>query len=109
MKGGKLFINTVTGNKKNYSKRQIKGAEIAKELYAKLARPSMKNYKWIVLSNQIKNCPVTLEDIDIATNIWGKDIAALKGKTTSTKSTPVAGNPLKVPKELLQLHRDIYI
>ena len=28
----------------------------------------------------IKNCPVTTEDVNIAEDIWGKDISYLKGK-----------------------------
>ena len=32
--------------------------------------------------NAIKNCPITLEDIDIAERMFGKDIVTLKGKIT---------------------------
>ena len=51
----KIFINTVSdGNKEGYSKRQIKGAELARVLYAKLGHPSPKYFKWIIMSQQIK-------------------------------------------------------
>ena len=50
------------------------------------------------MSNQIANCPVTVEDIETAQAIWGKDIDALKGKTTRSKPNPVAGNAMKVPE-----------
>ena len=46
----------------------------------------------------IKDCPVTLEDTNVAQGIWGKDIAALKGKTTWRKPDPVAKDFVKVPK-----------
>ena len=69
----------------------------------------MKDFKWVILSNQIKDCPVTSADVEIANTIWGKNIAALKGKTTRTKPDPVAGNPLRVPKEFMKLHRDVYL
>jgi hypothetical protein len=47
---------------------------------------------------------MTIQDIDVATKIWVKNIAALKGKTTWSKTHPVARDYVKVPKELLKLH-----
>ena len=106
---GKAFVNTVSENMEGFSKRQIKGAKAARELYSKLVYPSMKDFRWAVMSNQIKNCPVTAEDIDIAQRIWGKDIAALKGKTVRKKPTPVQGNSMKVPRDFLRLHQDVFM
>jgi hypothetical protein len=80
------FINTVDDNKKAFSKRQLKGAELARTLYATLGYPSIKDFKWVIQSNQIKDCPVTVQDVVTAHQIWGKNIAALKGKTTRHKS-----------------------
>ena len=37
------------------------------------------------ISNRIKDCPVTVEDIDNDLNIWGKNIAAQKVKTNLSK------------------------
>ena len=79
---GNLVFNTVAENMKLFSKRQIKEAETARKLYATLSYPSLKDFKWVIRSNQIKNCPVTIENIDVALKVWGKNIAALKGKTT---------------------------
>jgi len=79
-------VNTVSENKMGFTKRQLKGAELARTLYSNLGYPSMKDYKWVIQSNQIKDCPVTVDDVVTAHKIWGKDIAALKGKTT--RSTP---------------------
>jgi hypothetical protein len=80
------FVNTVEDNKQAYSKRQLKGAELARTLYATLGYPSIKDFKWVIQSNQIKDCPVTVQDIVTAHQIWGKNIAALKGKTTRIKA-----------------------
>ena len=104
-----IFINTVSSNKQSYSKQQIKGAETARVLYAKLVYPSVKDFRWIIISNQIQDCPVTVQDINISHTIWDKNIAALKGKTTQRKPIPVAGNWLKVPTELLKLHKDVFM
>jgi hypothetical protein len=41
--------------------------------------------------------------------IWGKNVAALKGKTTQMKPDRVARDFVKVPVELLKLHNKVYI
>ena len=103
------FVNTVSGNKEGFTQRQIRGAEIARTLYATLSYPSWKDFKWVIRSNQIKDCPVTVQDVDIALKIWGKNIAALKGKTTRSKPNPVARDFVKVPVELLKLHKEVFL
>jgi hypothetical protein len=101
------FVNTVSENNTGFTKRQIKCAEIARNLYK--TYPSMKDFKWVIRINQIKDCPVTIQDIDVATKIWGKNISALKGKTTRSKAHPVARDYVKVPKELLKLHKEVFM
>jgi len=103
------FINTVSGNMKGLTKRQIKGAEAAWSLYAKLSYLSWKDFKWVLRSNQIKDCPVTVQDAKTAYKIWGKNVVALKGKTTRSKPSPVTGDYVKVPLEILKLHKEVYM
>ena len=103
------FINTIAENMKQFTKWQIQHAEVTRSLYTKLSYPSMKDFKWVVQSNQIKDCPLTVQDINITTKVWGKDVAALKGKTTRHKLLPVAMNLVKIPKELLKLHKEVFL
>jgi hypothetical protein len=103
------FINTVSKNKTGFTKRQIKDTQAARSLYSKLNYPSWKDFKWIIWSNQIRDCPVTVEHVNTAIKIWGKNVAALKGKTTWTKPDPLARDFVKVPMELLKLHEEVYI
>jgi hypothetical protein len=55
-------------------------------MYATLYYPSIKDFKWVIQSNQIKEFPVKVQDVINDHKIWGKNIAALKGKTTRHKS-----------------------
>jgi hypothetical protein len=103
------FVNTVSENKTGFTKRQIKCAEIARNLYKTLSYPSMKYFKWVSRSNQIKYWPVKIQDIDVTTKMWVKNIAALKGKTTRRKIHPVDRDYVKVPKELLKLHKEAFL
>jgi hypothetical protein len=89
------FVITVKTNKQGFTLRQVKGAEVART-HATLSYPSMKDFNLVIRSNQIKNCPVTVQDVNVAAKIWGKNIAALKGKTTRSKSLLVARDFLKV-------------
>jgi hypothetical protein len=90
------YVNAVAKNREGYNKCQLKGAQVAKELYAKLTFQSMKDFRWAVCSNQIPKCPVVVEDIDNAEKIYGKDVAARKGKTIRKKLEAVSRTKLKV-------------
>ena len=101
------FLNTVEDNMEGFTKKEIAGAKTARELLKKLCYPSMKDYKWAIASNQIKNCPVTCKDIENAEKIWGKDIATLKGKTVHGKSPRIREITLRIPREFLKLNKEV--
>jgi hypothetical protein len=104
-----VFTNTVSDNMRAFSKRQIEGAKRARDLYESLGYPSPADFKWAIRSNLIRDCPVTLEDIDNAHSIWGKSIAALKGKTTRRKPIPVADDVIPIPRDLMKQHKRVYL
>ena len=58
----------------------------AREIYAKVRCPSTRDFQQMISQNLILNCPVTVSDVARADKIYGKDIHALKGKTTRSKS-----------------------
>jgi hypothetical protein len=103
------FVNTVSENKEGSTKRQIKGAELARTLYKTLSYPSMKDFKWVIRNNHIKDGPVTVQYNDVNLKIWGKKIAALKGKTTRRKTIQVDRDYVKVPLELTKLHKEVFL
>jgi hypothetical protein len=52
---------------------------------------------------------VTVQDIDVALKIWGKNITALTGNTTRHKMIPVARDYVQVPLELMKLHKEVFL
>jgi hypothetical protein len=52
---------------------------------------------------------VTVQYIDVARKIWGKNIVALKGKTTWSKSILVDRDYVKVPMEIMKLHKEVFL
>ena len=101
------FITTVDGNKAHFTKRQIDGAEKARMLHASLGLPSHYDFKWIIQSNQIVDCPVTVQDVEVALKILGPNIAELKGKTTRKTPAAVVLDIVQIPKEIRELHRRV--
>ena len=52
---------------------------------------------------------MTEEYINVSLNIWGKNFAALKGKTTRSKPNTVARDSVKISIDLLKLHKDVFL
>ena len=94
---------------KHFTKRQIKDGEVAKKLYKTFGYLFTKNFRWAVQSHQIKKCLVTVQNIDDANNIWGVYLDGLERKTTQSKPNIVARDQMKVPIEILKLHRELFL
>jgi hypothetical protein len=50
-----------------------------------IANPTESEFAWMVREQLLTNCPVTVRDIDKNYQIFGPDVANLRGKTTRTK------------------------
>ena len=92
---------------KLFSKRHVARASKARSLYASLGFPSIKDFLWILQSNQIKDCPVNVDDARIAHKIWGPSVAALKGKTVRTQPEPVTTDTILIPKAIREMHKEV--
>jgi hypothetical protein len=57
------FVNTVSENKEGFTKSQTKGADTARTLYTALSYTYMKDFKWAIRSNWIKDFPVMIQDV----------------------------------------------
>ena len=79
-----------------------------------IAFPSTANFKSAIQMNAIKNCPVTIEDMNVSIKICGTNIPTLKGKSTHRKPPQVINDCIKLPPELkannkhIKLFADIF-
>ena len=103
-----VLMNTVEENMKAFTKHDVEGSKAARKLYAKLLYPSNADFKWLIKNNQIKNCKLSVRNIDTAQEIWGKYISARKGKTVRGKPTVVALDRIKIPKEIANLKKTVF-
>ena len=100
------FFNTVSDNKEVFKTRHIKGVGFARGLYNTLIYPSDKDYKWVIRRNQTKKFPVTVQDVEVAYQVWVNNIESLKGKTTKIKLIVVSRDQVNIPLGLIKLHKE---
>ena len=55
----------------------------------------------------IHNNPITTEDVDVAQQIFGLDIGALKGKTVRKTPLPVSKDYIEIPQELISSQKEV--
>ena len=103
-KNGFSFVETISENKKRYSKRQIHNAERVGAFIETIGNPSEKDLRVLVRSGTILNCPITIEDVDIYYKIYKKNTLALKGNTTRKKPEIQSSSVIKVPAWILDKH-----
>ena len=101
------LVDTVKENCKGYTQAQYDRAVKAWSLYHELGAPTMDNYKGFIKMGGVQNCPLRIEDIKIAQNIFGPDMATLKGKSTQRNPKPVLEDWIEMPQEILEKHRKI--
>ena len=86
------LVDTVKENRKGYTQVQYDRAVKARSLYHELGAHTLENYKGYIKMGGVQNCPIQIEDINIAQNIFGPDMATLKGKSTQ-----------KIKKQILKI------
>ena len=101
------LIQTVEDNKSRYTQRQYDRALAAYEAYTKIGCPSINDFRMMIKNGLINNCPITIEDINIAQDIFGKNVHLLKGKTTRRTPDIVKTDYVEVPRDILKIHKNV--
>jgi hypothetical protein len=104
---GTALVNTVADNKSKYTQRDYKRALLARKIQNVLGRPSTRRFIEVVNGNLLKNCPINADDIRAAEDILGPNLGSLKGKTVRKGGQHIDGTHAQVPREIMELHRDV--
>jgi hypothetical protein len=107
--GIQQMVTTVEENRLAFTPRQFENAKRARRLHHIMGRPTPENLKALIKMNAIKDCPVQMEDVDIAVKIFGPDIGSLKGKSVRRQPPPVRDNVIQIPTELTQEHKNLVL
>jgi hypothetical protein len=70
-----------------------------------IGNPSEGDYKGLVSSNMISNCPIAPVDITNARVIFGPDLATVRGKTVRQTPAPVVADHVAVPCMLVERNK----
>lgn len=82
---GKAFISTVYENEMKYTKREVEAAKKASELKKKLGYASDADLALALSRGDIVNSDLTAKDVKRMTDIYGRSLGELKGKTKKSK------------------------
>ena len=63
----------------------------------------------MIRQNIIQNFPVTVEDIEIAENIFGPDLSTLKERTTGQSPKVVVGDFIEIPREMIENNQELIL
>ena len=83
-----------------YTRREILRAKKARRLYHILTAPDIAELKIFLRQNIMRNCPVEVDDANLADAIFGKDVPTLKGKSTRPKTKQIKNVKIELPEEL---------
>ncbi len=74
-----------------------------------MGAPSLATLKLIVRDNLINNCPVTLDAIRVADNVFGPDLPSLQGKMARQCPEHVDPERIKIPPENISRNLNVVV
>ena len=105
---GYSFLSLVKGNKANFTRLEIKNADLAKDMYRKMGMPGYQHFFNLLKSQYFRDCPITTDDAKRAVHIYGQDIAMIKGKTTRERPSPIGhADIIELPKDVRIHHSKV--
>ena len=100
-------ISTVSDNEKQYHRREVEAANAAGKWYRILARPSAKKFNDLLSKNYFHNCPVQATDMRRYLDIYGPDVATLRGKTKKIQNKAISQVRITLPPHILTNHAKV--
>lgn len=96
-----IDLATVEKNKSSFSSKEIRGAELAREIETRLSHESSGSLIQAIKTGSILGLPITVKDVQNSVKIFGPNIAALKGKSVAKQG--VLKDTLEVEKAIEKL------
>ncbi|KAL7468004.1 hypothetical protein ACHAXS_008235 [Conticribra weissflogii] len=108
-KAAVCLINTIRGNTKGYTKRQVEEAQEARRALAMVGGPTENEFTQMVRQNHLPHCNLTPDTIKQANDIFGPDLAGIRGKTTRRKPERVKNKIILIPGRIIRQNQLIWL
>ncbi len=80
-----MLVNTVRENFKGYTMHDVERGREARRIQGMIANPTEREFAGMVREKLLTNCPITVPDVETTNQIFGPDLANLRGKITRAK------------------------
>jgi hypothetical protein len=97
-----MHVQTMQGNYKGHTKREVTRAKEGRHAQAMIGNPSKKDFKGMVSNNMVPNCPIDCHDIANACNIFGPYLTSIRGKTVRHMPAPVVADYVAIMWGILE-------
>ena len=96
------FVQTVQGNMEGFTNREVEEARKARKAQAMLGHPTDRDFLGMVRGGMISNCPVTANAVKNAHQIFGPDLAGIRGRTVRRPPESVTTDYVQIPRAILE-------
>ena len=103
------FVQTVRGNMDGFTRREIDEARAAREAQGMMGHPTDRDFLGMVRGNMIANCPVTATAAKNAHDIFGPDLAGVRGRTVRRPPEAVRTDYVQLPRFILERYRVVVL
>ena len=104
-----LAMDNVDDNMSLHTKFKIKIEKLTQKLMESLANLSKQYLNTIIQENFLKEKPATEEDLQLAEEKFGKEMAVIKGHMKNKKRTSPREATISITLEIMQDHKDVDI
>jgi hypothetical protein len=101
------MVDKVKANQEGFTDQDYERAKRARKAQGLVGYPSPRDFKNMISSDMIRNCPVTPSDVANTNKIFGPDLTTLKGKTVRQTPPPVMTDYVQIPQEIVSLNRNV--
>jgi hypothetical protein len=99
------FVQMVQGNMEGFTRRKVEEGRKACKVQAMLGHPTDRDFLGMVRGGMIFNCPMTTNAVMNAHQIFGPDLAGVRGGTVRRPPESVTTNFVQITRALLERHQ----
>jgi hypothetical protein len=103
------FVQTIRERYEGYTKREVMAARSAREAQAMMGHPTDREFRNMVRTNMIQNCPITVEAVDHSNKLFGPDLAGVRGRTVREKQAHVHVKYEQIPRSIMERFQNVAI